>query len=139
MIVLKRLEQALADGDHIEAVILGSGVNQDGRTNGITAPSPQSQANLEREVYQRAGVDPSTITYVETHGTGTRLVGPVAVKSGLSVREAFAAEVRQTQPMIEPLDVAAIEARLADADRTMTAMRATTDDDIARLRRLTPR
>lgn len=67
------------------------------------------------------------------------LVAPVAIKSGLSVREAFAAEVQQTSPMIEPLDVAAVQARLAEADRTMTAIRATTDDDIARLRRLTPR
>jgi hypothetical protein len=67
------------------------------------------------------------------------LVGPVAVKGGLSVREAFAAEVHQTRPVIEPLDVAAIQSQLAEADRAMDAMRATTDDDIARLQRLTPR
>lgn len=67
------------------------------------------------------------------------LVAPVAVQGGLSVREAFAAEVQQSRPMIEPLDVVAIEARLAEADRAMVSMRATTDDDIARLRHLTPR
>lgn len=67
------------------------------------------------------------------------LVAPVAMHGGLSVREAFAAEVTQSRPVIEPLDVVAIEAQLAEADRVMAAMRATTDDDIARLRRLTPR
>lgn len=67
------------------------------------------------------------------------LIAPVAMQGGLSVREAFAAEVQQTRPVIEPLDVAAVEAQLADADRIMRAARATTDDDIARLRRLTPR
>lgn len=67
------------------------------------------------------------------------LVAPVAVQSGLSVREAFAAEVQQNRPVIEPLDVAAVQAQLAEADRVVRAARATTDDDIARLRRLTPR
>jgi hypothetical protein len=67
------------------------------------------------------------------------LVGPVAMKGGLSIREAFAADVQQDRPLIQPLDVQAIEAQLAAADRSMEAMRATTDDDIARLQRLTPR
>jgi hypothetical protein len=67
------------------------------------------------------------------------LVAPVTMQSGLAVREAFAAEIQLTRPAIEPLDVAAVQAQLADADRAMAAMRASTDDDIARLRRLTPR
>jgi hypothetical protein len=68
------------------------------------------------------------------------LVAPVAMQGGgLAIREAFAAEVQQTRPVIEPLDVEAIEAQLAESERAIDAMRATTDDDIARLRRLTPR
>lgn len=68
------------------------------------------------------------------------LIAPVAMHGGgLAIREAFAAEVQQTRPVIEPLDVEAIHAQLNDADRTMDRMRAMTDDDIARLRRLTPR
>jgi hypothetical protein len=67
------------------------------------------------------------------------LVAPVAMKGGLSIREAFAAEVTHSRPVIEPLDVAAIEAQLAQAELAMDAMRATTDDEIARLQRLTPR
>jgi hypothetical protein len=65
------------------------------------------------------------------------LVAPVVMKGGLAVRDAFAAEVQQTAPTIQPLDVEAIEAQLAEADSLMAAMRTTTDDDIARLQRLT--
>jgi acyl transferase domain-containing protein/NADPH:quinone reductase-like Zn-dependent oxidoreductase/acyl carrier protein/SAM-dependent methyltransferase len=79
-VVLKPLGRALADGDRIHAVIKGSGINQDGKTNGITAPSAESQSALEREVYERSGVDPSSLSYVETHGTGTKLGDPIEVE-----------------------------------------------------------
>jgi acyl transferase domain-containing protein/acyl carrier protein/thioesterase domain-containing protein/nucleoside-diphosphate-sugar epimerase len=78
-IVLKRLTDALRDGDRIHAVITGAGTNQDGKTNGITAPSAQSQAALELSVYRRFGLDPATISYVEAHGTGTKLGDPIEV------------------------------------------------------------
>ncbi|WP_458789239.1 SDR family NAD(P)-dependent oxidoreductase [Adonisia turfae] len=77
LVVLKRLEDAERDGDGIHGVIIGSGINQDGRTNGITAPSVQSQIELERTVYDRFQIDPATISYVETHGTGTQLGDPI--------------------------------------------------------------
>ena len=64
------------------------------------------------------------------------LVGPVAVQGGLSVRDAFAANVEQTEPLIQPLNVEAIEAQLAAADRQMDEMRASTDDDVAHLAQL---
>jgi acyl transferase domain-containing protein/acyl carrier protein/thioesterase domain-containing protein/NAD(P)-dependent dehydrogenase (short-subunit alcohol dehydrogenase family)/SAM-dependent methyltransferase len=79
VVVLKRLKDALANGDRIHAVIRGSGTNQDGRTNGITAPSAQSQTALQVGVYERFGIDPSTITCVEAHGTGTHLGDPIEV------------------------------------------------------------
>jgi len=79
VVLLKRFDQALRDGDPIHAVIIGSGVNQDGSTNGITAPSADSQRDLALAVYQRFAIDPSTITYVEAHGTGTRLGDPIEV------------------------------------------------------------
>lgn len=81
VIVLKRLDQAEKDGDHIYAVIKGSGINQDGKTNGITAPSAVSQKELELSVYHNYNIDPSTIGYVETHGTGTRLGDPIEVNA----------------------------------------------------------
>ncbi len=76
-VLLKPLSKALADGDTVHGVILGSGTNQDGTTNGITAPSALSQERLMREVYERFGIDPASITVVEAHGTGTPLGDPI--------------------------------------------------------------
>ncbi len=81
VLVLKRLEDALRDGDRIQAVIRGSGINQDGKTNGITAPSAPSQAALEIGVYEKFGIHPQTIGYVECHGTGTRLGDPIEIEA----------------------------------------------------------
>ncbi|MDC0707423.1 amino acid adenylation domain-containing protein [Stigmatella sp. ncwal1] len=88
VVVLKKLDKALADGDHIYGVIKGSGTNQDGKTNGITAPSAESQSTLERSVYERFGINPETLTYVEAHGTGTLLGDPIEVSA---LTSAFAA------------------------------------------------
>ena len=79
-VVLKRLDRALADGDVIHGVLLGDGMNQDGRTNGITAPSAPAQTALERAVQQRFGIEPAAIGYIETHGTGTPLGDPIEVE-----------------------------------------------------------
>ncbi|GAB5522531.1 MAG: type I polyketide synthase [Roseivirga sp.] len=73
IIVLKRLSAALADGDHIHAVIQGSTMSQDGRTNGLMAPSQESQEAMLRRAYSDAGVAPESVQYVEAHGTGTLL------------------------------------------------------------------
>jgi acyl transferase domain-containing protein len=68
-IILKRLDDALADGDNIHAVIANSGSNQDGKTVGISVPSGIAQAALMKSVYSRAGLDPADTHYVEAHGT----------------------------------------------------------------------
>jgi acyl transferase domain-containing protein len=68
-IILKRLDQAIADGDQVHAVILNSGVNQDGKTGGITLPSGEAQASLMKSVYANAGLNPAETLYVEAHGT----------------------------------------------------------------------
>ncbi|WP_439657532.1 SDR family NAD(P)-dependent oxidoreductase [Lentzea sp. HUAS TT2] len=81
VVVLKRLSDALADGDHVHAVIRGSGINQDGATNGITAPSAASQERLIREVYERFCVDPAEIGLLEAHGTGTKLGDPIETEA----------------------------------------------------------
>lgn len=78
-VLLKRLSDAERDGDHINAVISGWGINHDGKTNGMTAPSGKSQTALECDVYERFGIDASTISYVEAHGTGTSLGDPIEV------------------------------------------------------------
>jgi acyl transferase domain-containing protein len=75
VLVVKRLSDALANGDNIRAVIRGTGSNQDGRTPGITQPSTQSQEDLIRETYKRSGLSTSDTRYFEAHGTGTAIGG----------------------------------------------------------------
>ena len=76
-VVLKRLSDALRDGDPIRAVIRGSAVNQDGRSNGLSAPNGLAQEEVIRRALERAGVAPEAIGYVEAHGTGTSLGDPI--------------------------------------------------------------
>jgi microcystin synthetase protein McyD len=77
LVVLKRLEDACADGDTVLAVIRGSAVNQDGRTNGMTAPNGLAQERVTAAALANAGVEPAMLGYVETHGTGTPLGDPI--------------------------------------------------------------
>ena len=81
MVVLKRLSDALRDNDNILACIRGSAVNQDGRSSGLTVPNGQAQEALIRAALDNAKVDPTQISYVETHGTGTPLGDPLEVKA----------------------------------------------------------
>ncbi|MFE9566760.1 beta-ketoacyl synthase N-terminal-like domain-containing protein, partial [Streptomyces sp. NPDC006487] len=77
LVVLKRLDRALADGDRVLAVIRGSAVNNDGGGQSLTSPDPRGQEDVLRLAYERAATDPADVTYVEAHGTGTRLGDPV--------------------------------------------------------------
>src|SRR5262249_36521709 len=80
VVVLKRLSQALADGDSIRAVIKGSAINNDGAAKvGFTAPGVPGQAEVISMAQAAAGVDPDTIGYVEAHGTGTALGDPIEI------------------------------------------------------------
>ncbi|MFD4506944.1 SDR family NAD(P)-dependent oxidoreductase, partial [Streptomyces sp. NPDC058457] len=92
VVVLKPLDRAVADGDHIHGVILASGVNGDGRTNGITAPSATSQSELITRVQELAGIGPQDVGYIEAHGTGTELGDPIEVKALNAVFGPTAAE-----------------------------------------------
>ncbi len=77
VLILKRVDDALADGDEILAVIKGSAVNSDGHSNGLTAPNPEAQIDVLERAYADAGVDPADVDYVEAHGTGTILGDPI--------------------------------------------------------------
>ncbi|MEN9565214.1 MAG: hypothetical protein RLZZ69_410 [Cyanobacteriota bacterium] len=77
LVLLKPLSQAEADGDDIYGVILSSAVNQDGLSNGLAAPNPQAQEAVLREAYQRVGIDPTQVDYIEAHGTGTKVGDPI--------------------------------------------------------------
>jgi len=77
VLYLKPLEQAEKDGDRIHAVIVNTGVNSDGRTNGITMPSFDGQSALLKKVYEEAGINVNEIDYIEAHGTGTAVGDPI--------------------------------------------------------------
>ncbi|MDE0127419.1 MAG: SDR family NAD(P)-dependent oxidoreductase, partial [Bryobacterales bacterium] len=85
MVVLKRLADAEAAGDRILAVVLGSAVNQDGASAGLTVPNGPAQERVIEEVLARAGVEASSVDYLEAHGTGTELGDPVEVEAAAAV------------------------------------------------------
>jgi polyketide synthase 13 len=81
MLVLKRVDDARRDGDQILAVIAGSAVNHDGRSNGLIAPNPDAQADVLRRAYKDAGINPRLVDYIEAHGTGTVLGDPIEAQA----------------------------------------------------------
>ncbi len=83
VLLLKPLSKAIDDRDHIYAVIKGSAINNDGASNGITAPNAQAQEEVIVQAWRNAQVNPETISYIEAHGTGTVLGDPIEIK-GLS-------------------------------------------------------
>lgn len=95
VVALKRLEDAIADGDYIHAVIRGTGINNDGSSkNSYTAPNVDGQAECISEAIAISGVDPETITYIDAHGTGTNLGDPIEIAA---LTKAFRASTRKKQ------------------------------------------
>ncbi|WP_068773805.1 type I polyketide synthase [Paenibacillus sp. FJAT-26967] len=80
VILLKPLKKALSDGDCIHAVIKGSAINQDGASIGMTAPNVASQADVIRRSWAAAKIEPDTVSYIEAHGTGTKLGDPIEIE-----------------------------------------------------------
>lgn len=105
IVVLKPLLKAIEDGDRIYAAIRGSAVNQDGKTNGLTAPNRQSQEDVLKAAYQKAGILPGLIQYVETHGTGTSLGDPIEVS-------ALANVLAQGRPAGQPAAIGSVKTNL---------------------------
>src|SRR6478752_774051 len=105
MVLLKRLSQALADGDPIQGVIIGTALNQDGHTNGISLPSLNAQARLVREACADAGVAPAAIGFVEAHGTGTAVGDPIEAHA---LAEALCAD----RPADAPLPIGSVKTNL---------------------------
>ncbi|WP_157862279.1 beta-ketoacyl synthase N-terminal-like domain-containing protein, partial [Wenjunlia vitaminophila] len=109
-VLLKRLDRALADGDTVHAVLLGSAVNNDGAGKvGFSAPGVTGQVEVVREAIRRAGVPAETISYVEAHGTGTRLGDPVELEAlgralGEGTRRTGFCTVGSVKPNIGHLD-----------------------------------
>ncbi|CAK1360631.1 unnamed protein product [Cercospora beticola] len=98
-LIMKKLSHALADGDEVYCIIRETGVNSDGRTNGITMPSAEAQAALIRQTYARACLDPlkDGCQYFEAHGTGTQAGDPQEARA---IHEVFFPETRDTAEVL---------------------------------------
>jgi phthiocerol/phenolphthiocerol synthesis type-I polyketide synthase B len=105
VVVLKRLSDALREGDRLLAVVRGSAVNQDGRSNGLLAPNPAAQMAVLRAAYANAGVPPHEVDYVETHGTGTLLGDPIEAR-------ALGTVLGRGRPVQSPLFIGAVKSNL---------------------------
>ncbi|WP_437606620.1 SDR family NAD(P)-dependent oxidoreductase [Sorangium sp. So ce834] len=105
VVVLKPLSRALAAGDPIYCVIRGSAVNNDGLSNGLSAPNPKAQEALLREAYARAGVRPEEVDYVEAHGTGTILGDPIEAR-------ALSAVLCADRPPERPLRIGSVKTNI---------------------------
>ncbi|MDQ3802677.1 MAG: SDR family NAD(P)-dependent oxidoreductase [Acidobacteriota bacterium] len=105
LVVLKRLSDALRDGDNILAVIRGSAVNQDGRSSSLTAPNGLSQQAVVRQALAAGGVRPAEVDYVEAHGTGTALGDPIEL-------EALAAVLGEGRDAQRPLLVGSVKTNI---------------------------
>lgn len=105
MVLLKPLSQALADGDPIHGVIIGSALNQDGHTNGISLPSTEAQARLVRDACKDAGIHPNDVDFVEAHGTGTAVGDPIEAT-------ALAEALCPDRPANKPLPIGSVKTNL---------------------------
>jgi acyl transferase domain-containing protein/acyl carrier protein len=105
IVLLKPLSRALADGDPIHGVIIGSSLNQDGHTNGISLPSAEAQAQLVRDACADAGINPSQVDFVEAHGTGTAVGDPI---EATALAQALCAD----RPMDAPLPIGSVKSNL---------------------------
>ncbi|WMJ02940.1 amino acid adenylation domain-containing protein [Pseudomonas chlororaphis subsp. aurantiaca] len=92
VVALKRLADAQRDNDSIYGTLIGWGVNQDGKTNGITAPSQTSQAELQQAVFKQFGIDPRSLGLMEAHGSGTPLGDPIEVEALVNAFKSFTDE-----------------------------------------------
>lgn len=105
MIILKRLSDAVANGDPILALIRGVALNQDGRSNGLTAPNGLAQQAVIRQALSDGRIKPAEVSFVETHGTGTSLGDPIEV-------QALATVLGEGRPTDDPIKLGAVKTNL---------------------------
>lgn len=103
--LLKDYDQAVADGNHILAVVANSSINMDGRKSGLTVPNPKAQAALLTQAYAQAGIDPADIDYIEAHGTGTAVGDPIETRA---IGDALGAR----RPKDKPLPIGSVKSNL---------------------------
>ena len=109
LVLLKRLSDAKRDGDDILAVIRGTALNQDGHSNGFTAPNGPAQQAVIRQALGVADIDPKSVDYVECHGTGTPLGDPIEV-------QALAAVYGEKRAEDSPIVIGSIKSNMGHAE-----------------------
>ncbi|NJM14105.1 MAG: type I polyketide synthase [Bacteroidales bacterium] len=97
MLFLRKLKAAEADNDHIYGLIRGGSENHGGRASSLTAPSPKAQSDVIINAYKKAGIDPSTISYIEAHGTGTALGDSVEITGLKNAFNALSTEIGKSK------------------------------------------
>lgn len=106
---MKPLQNAINDNDQIRAIIRNTGINQDGKTSGITLPSAEAQGELIKSVYEDAGLNPLDTEYVEAHGTGTAAGDPIEAA-------AIAHSLARGRPSNEPLIVGSVKTNIGHTE-----------------------
>ncbi|NEO76850.1 type I polyketide synthase [Moorena sp. SIO4G3] len=109
IVVLKRLSDAVADQDNILAVIRGSAINQDGDTSGLTVPNGPSQQSVIGQALANGEVDPTSVSYLEAHGTGTALGDPIEV-------EAIGTVFGKTHSVEQPLIIGSVKTNIGHTE-----------------------
>ena len=105
MVIIKKLSEALRDGNMIRAVIRATGTNQDGRTPGITQPSEDAQESVIRDTYDSGGLDLNATRFFEAHGTGTSIGDPTEAK-------AISTIFSQKRSLADPLYIGAVKSNI---------------------------
>lgn len=109
VVVLKPLSKALAQGDRIYALIRGGAINQDGRTNGLTAPNREAQERVLLEAYRQARVPLHQVSYIEAHGTGTLLGDPIEAKA---LGQVFS----PSHPLDQPIRIGSVKSNIGHTE-----------------------
>ncbi|WP_345456051.1 beta-ketoacyl synthase N-terminal-like domain-containing protein, partial [Actinoallomurus oryzae] len=105
LVLLKPLDRAIADGDHVHGVIRGTAINNDGATDGLTVPSAEAQTKVIERAWRQAGIGPADVQYVELHGTGTRIGDPIEAA-------ALGAALRRDDGAAGPLRVGSVKTNI---------------------------
>ncbi|MUL34457.1 Polyketide synthase PksN [Bacillus megaterium] len=112
VLLLKPLSKAEADGDHIYGVIKGTAINHGGRANSLSAPNPTAQAELLVSAWKKAQVDPTTVTYIESHGTGTSLGDPIEINGMKKAFEQLYKDWGKTMPSQAHCGIGAVKSNI---------------------------
>lgn len=116
MLVLKKLSAAERDGNHIYGLLRSAAENHGGRASTLTAPNPKAEADVIISAYTRVGIDPATVTYIETHGTGTALGDPIEINGLKTAFKALHQSNGQNHPPVAYCGLGSVKSNIGHAE-----------------------